>query len=162
MCRWPSASERRFVISQHLRVSLSNLSRLTCRVGELSRTTRKASLAAPDAFISTLHHHPCYSGNRSMVVRPWKRAPFKSRNLKIEVLFENDYTCLSSSDNIINLEIPLDTLSRALKSCQPSAQTIIRLTKKNNNAYLALSSTLVVTSIYGNRCDGIGQNGSGE
>jgi len=60
------------------------------------------------------------------------------------VLFEHDYICLSNAEDTINLEIPLDTLSRALKSCSPSAETSIRLTKKNNMAYLAISTTITV------------------
>jgi len=68
------------------------------------------------------------------------------RNLKTEVLFENDYLCVSNMENQINLEIPLDTLHRALKSCSTSSETTIRLTKKNNNAYLALSTSIIVLS----------------
>ena len=64
--------------------------------------------------------------------------------LRTEVLFENDYICTSSTDNEINLEIPLDTLSRALKSCSTSTETTIRLTKKSNNAYLALTTSITV------------------
>jgi HUS1 checkpoint protein len=67
------------------------------------------------------------------------------RNLKTEVLFENDYICVSNMENQINLEIPLDTLHRALKSCSTSSETTIRLTKKDNNAYLALSTSIIVT-----------------
>jgi HUS1 checkpoint protein len=84
-----------------------------------------------------------------MVVRrpsPSKRSQADDRNLKIEVLLENDYLCLSNADNMINLEIPLDTLHRALKSCSSTADTSIRLTKKNNTAYLALSSSITVSS----------------
>ena len=66
------------------------------------------------------------------------------RNLKTEVLFENDYVCVSIMENQINLEIPLDTLHRALKSCSTSLETTIRLTKKDNNAYLALSTSIIV------------------
>lgn len=66
------------------------------------------------------------------------------RNLKTEVLFEIDYICVSNMENQINLEIPLDTLHRALKSCSTSSETTIRLTKKDNNAYLALSTSIIV------------------
>ena len=75
---------------------------------------------------------------QSMVTLWW------SSVLKTEVLFENDYICTSSTDNEINLEIPLDTLSRALKSCSTSAETTIRLTKKSNNAYLGLTTSITV------------------
>jgi HUS1 checkpoint protein len=70
------------------------------------------------------------------------------RNLRIEVLFENDYVCVSNADNMINLEIPLDTLHRALRSCSSTADTTIRLTKKNDSAYLALSSSIAVSPIF--------------
>ena len=60
------------------------------------------------------------------------------------MLFETDYVCLSNSNNVINLEVPLDTLHRALKSCPPSAHTFLRLTKRNQNAYLALTSSITV------------------
>jgi HUS1 checkpoint protein len=60
------------------------------------------------------------------------------------MLFENDYICQSKTENMINLEIPLDTLHRALKSCSSAADTTLRLTKKDNNAYLALGSAVAV------------------
>ena len=66
------------------------------------------------------------------------------------MLFENDYICQSKTENMINLEIPLDTLHRALKSCSPSADTTLRLTKKDNLAYLALSSSVAVHTF--NKC----------
>jgi len=69
------------------------------------------------------------------------------RNLRIEVLFESDYVCTSAANNTINLEIPLDTLHRALKSCSSTADTSLRLTKRNNMAYLALASSLAVLSM---------------
>src|SRR5579859_869719 len=67
------------------------------------------------------------------------------RNLRIEVLFESDYVCMSAAENTINLEIPLDTLHRALRSCSSTADTSLRLTKRNNMAYLALASS---SSVY--------------
>jgi len=85
-----------------------------------------------------------------MVVHPIANSLNDLRNLKIEVLFESDYICTSNAQNHINLEIPLDTLHRALKSCPSTAETTIRLTKKNNYAYLALASHVIVSILVRN------------
>jgi hypothetical protein len=102
-------------------------------------------MASINSLICPLYHPPRFSRNTSMVVRLRLNSMTDLfRNLKTEVLFENDYICVSVMENQINLEIPLDTLHRALKSCSTSSETTIRLTKKDNNAYLALSTSIIV------------------
>ena len=102
-------------------------------------------MASINALISAFHHPPRFARNTSLVVPPLPNSEADAfRNLKTEVLFENDYLCVSNMENQINLEIPLDTLHRALKSCSISSETTIRLTKKNNNAYIALSTSIIV------------------
>ena len=54
-----------------------------------------------------------------------------------------DYRIASASDNVINLELPLDTLHRSLKSCNLASSASLRLTKKDSIPTLSLTvSTL--------------------
>ncbi|KAF3935675.1 hypothetical protein ABW19_dt0207097 [Dactylella cylindrospora] len=50
-----------------------------------------------------------------------------------------EYKVSSAADNIINLEIPLDTLHRSFKSCSLAASASIRLTKKGSMPMLSLT-----------------------
>ncbi|RPA75523.1 Hus1-like protein [Ascobolus immersus RN42] len=45
----------------------------------------------------------------------------------------------SVADNVINLDLPLDTLYKALKSCNPSSQAVLRLTKRAGIPILSLT-----------------------
>ncbi|KAK5096663.1 Checkpoint protein hus1 [Lithohypha guttulata] len=78
-------------------------------------------------------------------VIPDKGAQCWSR-LQLETIFDK-YICQSASEkNTINLEIPLQALSRALKSASNATDVWIKLTKKDNVPMLSLtihSSTYV-------------------
>ncbi|KAF2729880.1 Hus1-like protein [Polyplosphaeria fusca] len=63
--------------------------------------------------------------------------------LSIDTIFET-YTVQSAANNVINLEVPLASLNRALKSALNATSAHIRLTKKDNMPLLAL--TIVTTS----------------
>ncbi|KAF2796631.1 Hus1-like protein [Melanomma pulvis-pyrius CBS 109.77] len=63
--------------------------------------------------------------------------------LSIDTIFET-YTVQSAAGNVINLEVPLTSLTRALKSALNATSAQIRLTKKDNIPLLAL--TIVTTS----------------
>lgn len=104
-------------------------------------------MAPFDSRVRPFHHPSSLARIASLVVTTTTDMSNDLRNLKVGVLFENDYICVSNAQNHINLEIPLDTLHRALKSCSFNAETTIRLTKKNNFAYIALSSIIVVCTL---------------
>ncbi|KAF2471176.1 Hus1-like protein [Lindgomyces ingoldianus] len=63
--------------------------------------------------------------------------------LSIDTIFET-YTVQSAANNVINLEVPLTSLNRALKSALNATSAQIRLTKKDNLPLLAL--TIATTS----------------
>ncbi|ORY10271.1 checkpoint protein Hus1/Mec3 [Clohesyomyces aquaticus] len=63
--------------------------------------------------------------------------------LSIDTIFET-YTVQSAANNVINLEVPLTSLNRALKSALNATSAQIRLTKKDNMPLLAL--TIATTS----------------
>ncbi|KAH8726049.1 checkpoint protein Hus1/Mec3 [Phaeosphaeriaceae sp. PMI808] len=63
--------------------------------------------------------------------------------LSIDSIFET-ISVQSAADNIINLEVPLASLNRALKSAVNATSAQIRLTKKDNIPILAL--TIVTTT----------------
>ncbi|KAF1961101.1 Hus1-like protein [Byssothecium circinans] len=63
--------------------------------------------------------------------------------LSIDTIFET-YTVQSAANNVINLEVPLGPLNRALKSALNATSAQIRLTKKDNMPLLAL--TIFTTS----------------
>ncbi|KAF2016657.1 Hus1-like protein [Aaosphaeria arxii CBS 175.79] len=63
--------------------------------------------------------------------------------LSIDTIFET-YTVQSAANNVINLEVPLTSLNRALKSATNATSAQIRLTKKDNMPLLAL--TIVTAS----------------
>ncbi|KAF2119153.1 checkpoint protein Hus1/Mec3 [Lophiotrema nucula] len=63
--------------------------------------------------------------------------------LSIDTIFET-YTVQSAANNVINLEVPLTSLNRALKSALNATSAQIRLTKKDNLPLLAL--TIVTAS----------------
>lgn len=69
--------------------------------------------------------------------------------LQIDTIFDK-YICQSASDkNTINLELPLQALSRALKSAHSATDVWIKLTKKDNVPMLSLtihSSTYVASN----------------
>ncbi|KAF2710778.1 Hus1-like protein [Pleomassaria siparia CBS 279.74] len=58
--------------------------------------------------------------------------------LSIDTIFDT-YTVQSAAGNVINLEVPLTSLTRALKSAQNATSAQIRLTKKDNVPLLALT-----------------------
>ncbi|EON61600.1 hypothetical protein W97_00815 [Coniosporium apollinis CBS 100218] len=60
--------------------------------------------------------------------------------LSIDTIFEH-YTIQSAAANVINLEVPLIPLNRALKSALRATSASIRLTKKANLPFLVLTIT---------------------
>ncbi|KAF8476240.1 checkpoint clamp complex protein Hus1 [Kalaharituber pfeilii] len=63
-----------------------------------------------------------------------------------DTLFE-DYRIASAAQNVINLELPLDTLHRALRSCFSASDASIRLTKRASDHLPVLCLTVnTVTS----------------
>jgi len=85
-----------------------------------------------------LHHHP-RAGHPGVGF------------LAIESIFET-ISVQSAANNIINLEVPLASLSRALKSALHATSAQLRLTKKDNMPVLALT---IVTTTSSNLSSGI-------
>jgi HUS1 checkpoint protein len=113
-------------------------------VHSLERLGKAAWLRLTPTSVHFIIIPESHTGTQVWSYVPLPRVCPDIRNLNIEMLFENDYICQSKMENMINLEIPLDTLHRALKSCSSAADTTLRLTKKDNNAYLALASAVAV------------------
>ncbi|KAK7526485.1 checkpoint protein Hus1/Mec3 [Phyllosticta citriasiana] len=66
--------------------------------------------------------------------------------LSLDAIFDLDqYNIQSAADNVINLEVPLAPLQRALKSALSATSASIRLTKKDNIPLLSL--TIVTASL---------------
>lgn len=65
--------------------------------------------------------------------------------LRPEMIFDTYILQSASPDNTINLEVPIQALSRALKSAFGSTSTQIRLTKKDNVPMLSLT---IVTNTF--------------
>ena len=63
----------------------------------------------------------------------------------------DQYTIQSAANNVINLEVPLSSLQRALRSALQATSASIRLTKKNDVPLLAL--TIVTNTMMGNGGD---------
>lgn len=63
-----------------------------------------------------------------------------------DAIFET-YTIQSAADNVINLEVPLSSLHRALKSALTATSASIRLTKKDNISLLSLT---ILSTSFGN------------
>ncbi len=59
----------------------------------------------------------------------------------------DQYTIQSAANNVINLEVPLASLQRALRSALQATSASIRLTKKNNIPLLAL--TIHTSTVFG-------------
>lgn len=57
-----------------------------------------------------------------------------------ETIFE-DYVVQSNADNVINLEVPIDNFYKALRSAANASDSTVRLSKKNNQPLLSLSTT---------------------
>ncbi|KAF1990118.1 Hus1-like protein [Aulographum hederae CBS 113979] len=77
--------------------------------------------------------------------------------LSIETIFEQ-YTIQSAADNVVNLEVPLPSLQRALKSALNATSANIRLTKKDGLPILCL--TIVSTSNAPNQFSAFGSTAS--
>lgn len=83
--------------------------------------------------------------------------------LKIETVFDMHTYSLQSAapDNTVNLEVPIQSLQRALKSALGASSASIRLTKKNNVPMLSLT---IVTATFssGNGVVGAAVRGTDE
>lgn len=71
-------------------------------------------------------------------------APLTSRALKHQ-LFDN-YEIASAAGNVINLEVPLAVLTRALKSCAAASDVVLRLTKRQSDKCPILSLTIITAA----------------
>ncbi|KAK6349806.1 hypothetical protein TWF696_006078 [Orbilia brochopaga] len=109
------------------KAGIHNISLLTKLTGALSVVGKAGWLQLNDEYIQ-LTVLP--EGNHSQV---WS-------HINIDAVFIN-YKVVSASDNIINLEIPLDTLHRSLKSASSASTASIRLTKKGTIPMLSLTIT---------------------
>jgi HUS1 checkpoint protein len=65
--------------------------------------------------------------------------------LSIPTLFE-DYRISSANSNIINLEVPLAPLHRALRSCASASDAVLRLTKRASDGVPVLCLTITTAS----------------
>ncbi|EKG21080.1 Hus1-like protein [Macrophomina phaseolina MS6] len=79
--------------------------------------------------------------------------------LVIDTIFDEDYNIQSAANNVINLEVPLAPLQRALKSALAATSASIRLTKKDNMPILSLT---IVTSPLGGTHGAFGSAGPSE
>ncbi|KAF1811042.1 Hus1-like protein [Eremomyces bilateralis CBS 781.70] len=59
--------------------------------------------------------------------------------LAIDTIFGHEYSIQSNADNTINLEVPLGSLQRALKSALQAHSASIRLTKKDGRPILSIT-----------------------
>ncbi|PWW80482.1 Hus1-like protein [Tuber magnatum] len=66
-------------------------------------------------------------------------------NLSIESLFDS-YIITSANSNIINLEVPLSPLHRALRSCVSASDATLRLTKRSSDNAPILCLTITTTT----------------
>ncbi|KAA8896322.1 checkpoint protein Hus1/Mec3 [Sphaerosporella brunnea] len=67
--------------------------------------------------------------------------------LTIPTLFE-DYSVTSNNNNVIHLEIPLQQLHRALRSCATASEAILRLSKRASDNIPILSLTITTTAAH--------------
>ncbi|KAG5518637.1 hypothetical protein PMAC_002606 [Pneumocystis sp. 'macacae'] len=63
--------------------------------------------------------------------------------LEVKSIFE-DYLVLSNTNNIINLEVPIDHLHKALRSSVNASEIVLRLTKQDHFPMLSCSISLLV------------------
>lgn len=81
--------------------------------------------------------------------------------LKIDTVFDTYSLQSAAPNNTINLEVPIQSLQRALKSAMGATSASIRLTKKNNVPMLSV--TIVTTTFsHGNTVVGAGVTGTDE
>ncbi|KAG0640212.1 checkpoint protein Hus1/Mec3 [Tuber brumale] len=66
-------------------------------------------------------------------------------NLSIQTLFDS-YVITSANSNIINLEVPLSPLHRALRSCASASDATLRLTKRSSDNAPILCLTITTTT----------------
>ncbi|KAF3920445.1 hypothetical protein ABW20_dc0105014 [Dactylellina cionopaga] len=111
------------------KASIQNISLLSKVTGALSIVGKVGVLQLNDEYVQII---VLSADNQSQV---WS-------HITIDAVF-SDYKIASASDNIINLEVPLDTLHRSLKSALTASFTSasIRLTKKENIPRLSLTIT---------------------
>ncbi|KAF3925079.1 hypothetical protein AA313_de0208397 [Arthrobotrys entomopaga] len=111
------------------KASIQNISLLSKVAGALSIVGKVGVLQLNDESVQII---VLAADNQSQV---WS-------HITIDAVFL-DYKIASASGNVINLEVPLDTLHRSLKSAQTASFTSasIRLTKKENIPRLSLTIT---------------------
>lgn len=111
------------------KASIQNISTFT-------KLTASLNSLGPLAWVKLSENQACFTIIPEQGTQVWAV-------LSIDTIFES-YTIQSAADNIINLEVPLTSLTRALKSALQATSASIRLTKKDNIPLLAL--TIVTTS----------------
>ncbi|KAF2203669.1 Hus1-like protein [Delitschia confertaspora ATCC 74209] len=111
------------------KASIQNISTFT-------KLTASLNSLGPLAWVKLSEEQVCFTIIPEQGTQVWAV-------LSIDTIFET-YTIQSAAQNIINLEVPLNSLNRALKSALNATSAQIRLTKKDNIPLLAL--TIVTTS----------------
>jgi HUS1 checkpoint protein len=129
-----------------LTAELSELTQSLCSIGKLawlrlSEDEVRFVIHAPEgtqvwAYVSLFTSISC-AESRLIASR--------NSNLTIPTLFE-DYRITSANNNIINLEVPLQQLHRALRSCASASDAVLRLTKRASDGVPILCLTITTAS----------------
>lgn len=130
--RRPSRTSRRLRASTHLHARPWVASRAWANHARAELTASLNSLG-PLAWVKLSDDQVCFTIIPEQGTQVWAV-------LAIDSIFET-YTVQSAAGNVINLEVPLGPLNRALKSALNATSAQIRLTKKDNMPLLALTIT---------------------
>ncbi|KAH7117904.1 checkpoint protein Hus1/Mec3 [Dendryphion nanum] len=104
-------------------------------ISTFTKLTASLNSLGPLAWVKLSEEQVCFTIIPEQGTQVWAV-------LSIDTIFE-EYTVQSAAGNVINLEVPLASLNRALKSALNATSASIRLTKKDNVPLLALT---IVTS----------------
>ncbi|KAL5116712.1 Checkpoint protein hus1 [Pleosporales sp. CAS-2024a] len=103
-----------------------------------TKLTASLNSLGPIAWVKLSEEQVCFTVVPEQGTQVWAV-------MQIDTILELN-TIQSANNNIINLEVPLAALSRALKSAANASSTQIRLTKKDNLPVLALTVTTATAS----------------
>ncbi|KAF2878252.1 checkpoint protein Hus1/Mec3 [Massariosphaeria phaeospora] len=96
-----------------------------------TKLTASLNSLGPLAWVKLSDEHVCFTIIPEQGTQVWAV-------LSIDSIFET-YTVQSAAGNVINLEVPLTSLTRALKSALNATSAQLRLTKKDSAPLLALT-----------------------
>ncbi|KAF1918146.1 cell cycle checkpoint protein [Ampelomyces quisqualis] len=105
-------------------------------VNTFTKLTASLNSLGPLAWVKLSEEQVCFTIIPEQGTQVWAV-------LQIDSIFES-ISVQSAANNVINLEVPLTSLNRALKSAANATSAQIRLTKKDNLPVLAL--TIVTTT----------------